>query len=80
MLLKEVESEKFGDGGAGVVRETLSKVAVARAAVLRLLTASPTFTLGAMTTVWLAPNCVQVVPFVDPYMLNTFPLRVSFSQ
>lgn len=40
-LLKEVESEKFGDGGAGVVRETLSKVAVAREDVLRLLTAKP---------------------------------------
>lgn len=41
MLLKDVESEKFGDGGAGVVRETLSKVAVAREDVLRLLTAKP---------------------------------------
>lgn len=41
MLLKEVEREKFGDGGAGVVRETLSKVAVAKEDVLRLLTAKP---------------------------------------
>ena len=41
MLLKDVESEKFGDGGAGVVRETLSKVAVATEDVLRLLTAKP---------------------------------------
>ena len=41
MLLKEVEREKFGDGGAGVVSETLSKVAVAREEVLRLLTAKP---------------------------------------
>ena len=41
MLLKEVESEKFGEGGAGVVSETLSKVAVAKEAVVRLLTARP---------------------------------------
>lgn len=41
MLLNEVEREKFGDGGAGVVRETLSKVAVAKEDVLRLLTAKP---------------------------------------
>ena len=41
MLLKEVESEKFGDGGAGIVRATLSKVAVAKEDVLRLLTARP---------------------------------------
>ena len=42
MLLKEVEREKFGEGGAGVVSETLSKVAVAKEDVLRLLTAKPT--------------------------------------
>ena len=41
MLLKEVESEKFGEGGAGVERETLSKVAVAKEDVVRLLTAKP---------------------------------------
>lgn len=80
MLLKEVEREKFGDGGAGVVRETLSNVTVAKEDVLRLLTASPTYTFCAMVTVWLVPNCVQVVPFVEPYIVNTFPLRFSFSQ
>lgn len=42
MLLSDVEREKFGEGGAGVVRETLSKVAVAKEDVLRLLTANPT--------------------------------------
>lgn len=41
MLLKEVESEKFGERGAGVERETLSKVAVAKEDVVRLLTAKP---------------------------------------
>ena len=51
MLLKEVESEKFGDGGAGVVSETLSKVAVAKEEVLRLLTAKPTYRFCAMLTV-----------------------------
>lgn|SRR6266567_2705874 len=80
MLLKEVESEKFGDGGAGVVRETLSKVAVAKEEMLRLLTARPTYTFCAMVTVWLVPNCVQVVPLLEANIVNTFPLRTSFSQ
>jgi hypothetical protein len=35
----------------GVVSDTLSKVAVAKEAVVRLLTASPTYTFGAMLTV-----------------------------
>jgi hypothetical protein len=80
MLLKEVESEKFGDGGAGVVSETLSKVAVAKEEMLRLLTAKPTYTFCAMVTVWLVPNCVQVVPLLEANIVNTFPLRTSFSQ
>jgi hypothetical protein len=79
-LLDEVESEKFGGGGPGEVRDTLSKVAVAREAVVRLLTASPMYTLTAMLTVWLVPNCAQFTPFADPYMLNTFPLLTSFIQ
>jgi hypothetical protein len=79
-LLGEVESEKFGGGGPGEVRDTLSKVAVARDAVVRLLTASPMYTLTAMLTVWLVPNCTQFTPFADPYMLNTFPLLTSFIQ
>jgi hypothetical protein len=64
----------------GEVRDTLSKVAVARDAVVRLLTASPMYTLTAMLTVWLVPNCTQFTPFADPYMLNTFPLLTSFIQ
>jgi len=40
--LGEAEREKFGVGGAGWVRETLSKVAVAVAVVLPLFTAKPT--------------------------------------
>ena len=40
-VLGEAESEKFGAGGAGVVRETLSNVAVAVEDVVRLATASP---------------------------------------
>ena len=51
MLFKEVESEKFGDGGAGVVSETLSKVAAANVDVLRLLTAKPKYTFCAIVTV-----------------------------
>ena len=80
MLLKEVESEKFGEGGAAVVRETLSNVAVAKVAVVRLLTAKPTYTLEAMLTVWLVPNCTQFTPSLEPYMLNTFPLLTSLIQ
>jgi hypothetical protein len=64
----------------GVVRDTLSKVAVAKEAVVRLLTASPMYTFDAMLTVWLVPNCTQFTPFALPYMLNTFPLRTSFIQ
>ena len=60
--------------------DTLSKVAVANDDVLRLLTAKPTYTFGAIVTVWLVPNCVQVVPLLDPYIVNTFPLRTNFSQ
>ena len=66
MLLNEVESEKFGDGGAGMVIDTLSKVAVAKEDVVRLLTASPTYTFCAMLTVWLVPNCTQFTPLLDP--------------
>ena len=51
MLLSEVESEKLGAGGAGMTMETLSKVAVAKALVLRLLTARPTYKFGAIATV-----------------------------
>ena len=50
-LLKEVDSEKLGAGGAGRVTETLSKVAVAREDVVRLLTANPMYKFGAMVTV-----------------------------
>ncbi len=50
-LLKEVESAKFGEGGAAALRDTLSKVAVAKEDVLRLLTAKPAYTFAAMLTV-----------------------------
>jgi len=79
-LLGEVKSEKLGAGGPGVVSDTLSNVAVAREDVVRLLTASPTYTFSAMLTVWLVPNATQFTPSADPYMLNTFPLLTSFIQ
>jgi hypothetical protein len=62
------------------VSETLSNVAVAKEAVVRLLTAKPTYTFAAMLTVWLVPNCAQFTPSADPYVLNTFPLLTSFIQ
>jgi hypothetical protein len=41
-LLGELEREKLGGGATGVLTDTLSKVAVARAVVLPLVTAKPT--------------------------------------
>jgi hypothetical protein len=64
-LLGELDSEKFGGGGAGMLIETLSKVAVAEAEALPLFTASPTYTFGAMLMVWLVPRCVQFTPSID---------------
>jgi hypothetical protein len=67
-------------GAAAEFTDTLSNVAVAKEDVVRLLTASPTYTLCAMTTVWLVPNCTQFTPSEEPYMLNTFPLLASSIQ
>jgi hypothetical protein len=64
-LLGEAESVKFGAGGDDVLSETLSKVAVARAELLPLFTASPTYTFCAMLIVWLVPSCVQFTPSKD---------------
>ena len=60
--------------------DTLSKVAVAKEEVVRLLTASPTYAFGAMLTVWLVPNCSQFTPSAELYIVNTFPLLASFIQ
>jgi len=79
-LLGEEESEKFGAGGAGMVSDTLSNVAVAKEDVVRLATASPMYTFVAMLTVWLLPSCTQFTPSAEPYMLNTFPALVSLIQ
>jgi hypothetical protein len=69
-----------GAGAAAELTDTPSNVAVAKEDVVRLLTASPTYTLCAMLTVWLDPSCAQFTPSVDPYMLNTFPLLASLIQ
>jgi hypothetical protein len=69
-----------GAGAAVELTDTLSNVVVAKEAVVRLLTASPTYTLDAMLTVWLVPNCTQFTPSALPYILNTFPLLTSFIQ
>ncbi len=79
-LLGDAEREKVGCGATAAVTDTLSKVAVAKAEVVRLLTASPTYTFGAMLTVWLAPNCSQFAPSAELYMVNTFPLLASLIQ
>jgi len=79
-LFGEAEIEKFGAGGAGIVMDTPSNVAVANAEELRLVAASPIYTLGAIVIVWLVPNCVHFTPSGEPYMLNTFPLRESLTQ
>src|SRR6266581_4039748 len=80
MLLGAAETEKFGGGATGEVTDTLSKLAVASEEVLRLLTASPTYTFGAMLTVWLVPTCTQLTPSGEPYRVNTFPLLASLIQ
>jgi hypothetical protein len=79
-LLGEVEREKFGCGATGALTDTLSNVAVAKADVVRLLTARPTYTFCTMLTVWLVPNCAQFTPSREPYAVNTFPLLASFIQ
>ena len=61
-LLGEAERAKFGAGAEGVLSDTLSKVAVARAEVLPLFTANPTYTFCTMLIVWLLPSCVQFTP------------------
>ena len=49
--LGDAERAKFGAGGGGVLSDTLSKVAVARAELLPLFTANPTYTFCAMLIV-----------------------------
>ena len=65
---------------AAELTDTPSNVAVANEDVVRLLTASPTYTLCAMLTVWLVPNCTQFKLSEELYMVNTFPLLASFIQ
>src|SRR5258708_3919749 len=69
-----------GAGAAAELTDTPSNVPVAKEDVVRLLTASPTYTFCAMLTVWLVPNCVQLTLSAEPYMLNTFPLLASLIQ
>ncbi len=69
-----------GAGAAAELTDRLSNVAVAKEEVVRLLTASPTYTFAAMLTVWLAPNCAQFTPSGEPYAVNTFPLLTSLTQ
>jgi hypothetical protein len=69
-----------GAGAAAELSDTLSNVALAKADVVRLLTANPTYTFGAMLTVWLAPNCSQFTPSAELYIVNTFPLLASLIQ
>jgi len=78
-LLGEAESVKFGAAGVEAA-DTLSKLAVARAEVFRLLAARPTYTFCAMLTVWLEPRGVQFTPSGEPYIANTFPVLASFIQ
>jgi len=54
-----------GAGAATVLTDTLSKVAVASAAALPLVTAKPTYTFCAMLMDWLVPTCTQLTPSVD---------------
>jgi len=69
-----------GAGAAAELSDTLSNVALAKADVVRLLTANPTYTFDAMLTVWLVPNGSQFTPSAELYIVNTFPLRASLIQ
>ena len=69
-----------GAGAAAELTDTLSNVALAKEEVVRLLTASPTYTFAAMLTVWLVPNCAQFTPSAELYIVNTLPLLASFTQ
>jgi hypothetical protein len=76
---------RFGDtpvtkGVVPTVTDMLSKVPVASADVLPLLTAKPTYTFWAMLIVWLVPTCVQLTPSVDIYPLKVLPVLTSFTQ
>ena len=59
------ESVKLGGGGVDAVTLTLSKVPVARAEVVPLVTARPTYTVAFMVIVWLVPTCTQVTPSAE---------------
>lgn len=63
MLLEDPASVKVGE--EGVINDTLSKVAVARAVLLPLFTASPIYVLGPMLIVWPDPTCTQLAPSGD---------------
>src|ERR1700692_365194 len=55
----------IGDGAALEEVETLSNVTVAKAVVVWLETAKPTYTFWAMVMVCVVPLCVQLIPSAD---------------
>src|SRR6266852_7398779 len=69
-----------GAGVAAELTDTPSNVAVAKEDVVRLLTASPTYTFGVMLTVWLVPSWTKFTPSGEPDIVNTFPLLASLIQ
>ena len=54
-----------GAGEEAELTETLSNAAVARAVVLPLVTAKPTYTFCAMLIVCAVPSCTQLTPSAD---------------
>jgi len=76
-----VDSELMAGAGAlGVLTDTLSNVAVARAELLELFTTNPMFSFCAMFIVTLVPICDHFSPSVEVYPPNVLPLRTSFTQ
>ena len=69
-----------GVGALGVLTDTLSNVAVARAELFELFTTNPMYTFCAMLIVTLLPICTQFTPSAEVYPLNVLPLRTSFTQ
>ena len=69
-----------GVGALGVLTDTLSNVAVARAELFELFTTSPMYTFCAMLIVTLLPICAQFSPSAEVNPLNVLPLRTNFTQ
>ena len=70
----------IGAGEFVELTDTLSKVAVAKLAMLSLLTANPMYAFVAIVIVWVFPTWIQFTPSEDAYPLKLFPLLTTIIQ